>query len=149
VTSIRRATPADLDALEEIERHSFPRPWSRAMFAAELERVGSWLDVAGEPVIAFCTAWHIVDELHIHSIAVHPDHRRDGVGAALLDHVLVAARAAGCVLATLEVRRSNQPAIALYARAGFVTVNVRASYYQDNHEDALVMTCAFVSGSRR
>jgi ribosomal-protein-alanine N-acetyltransferase len=61
------------------------------------------------------------------------------VGAQLLAHALAEGRAAHCTLATLEVRRGNAPAIALYERAGFRTVHVRARYYQDNGEDALVM----------
>jgi len=95
-------------------------------------------------VIGFCNYWIVPDphgggEVHIHAIATHPDHRRAGVGAALLDRALAQGRAQGCSIATLEVRRGNAPAIALYQRAGFRTVHVRPRYYQDNGEDALVM----------
>jgi ribosomal-protein-alanine N-acetyltransferase len=96
-------------------------------------------------VIGFCNYWVVSEpggtagEVHIHAIATHPDHRRAGVGAALLDRALAEGRAARCNLATLEVRRGNAPAIALYRRAGFRVVHVRARYYQDNGEDALVM----------
>jgi ribosomal-protein-alanine N-acetyltransferase len=137
---------ADLDAIDEIERHSFARPWPREAFEAELALAHARLDVARGPgVIGFCNYWIVADphgragEVHILAIAVHPDHRRAGIGAALLDHALAQGRAAGCGLATLEVRRGNAPAIALYERAGFRTVHVRARYYQDNGEDALVM----------
>ena len=140
------ATAADLDAIDEIERHSFPRPWPRSAFAAELNRPLARLDVARAPrVIGFCNYWIVSEpggdagEVHIHTIATHPDHRRAGVGAALLDRALAEGRAARCNLATLEVRRGNAPAIALYRRAGFRVVHVRAHYYQDNGEDALVM----------
>ena len=143
---IAPATPADLDAIDEIERHSFARPWPRSTFEAELRRPLARLDVARAPaVIGFCNYWIVPEpggqggEVHIHAIATHPDHRRAGVGAALLAHALAEGRAAGCQLATLEVRRGNAPAIALYERAGFRTVHVRARYYQDNGEDALVM----------
>jgi len=78
-------------------------------------------------------------EVHILAIAIHPDHRRAGIGGALLEHALAQGRAARCTIATLEVRPGNAPAIALYQRAGFRTVHVRARYYQDNGEDALVM----------
>lgn len=140
---IERATPADLDAIELIERHSFPRPWPRASFEAELAKPHAWITVVRDPdVIGFCNFWIVVGELHVHSIAVHPDRRRAGVAGRLVEHALAQGRAAGCTLATLEVRRSNRPAIALYERAGFRTVTTRAAYYQDNHEDALVMTCA-------
>lgn len=139
---IALATLADLDAIEEIERHSFPRPWPRASFEAELAREHARVAVVRDPaVIAFCTYWIVVAELHIHSIAVHPDRRRAGIAGTLVAHALADARTSRCTLATLEVRRSNKPAIALYERAGFRTVATRAAYYQDNHEDALVMTC--------
>jgi ribosomal-protein-alanine N-acetyltransferase len=139
------ATIADLDAIDEIERHSFASPWPRAAFETELTRELARLDVARAPaVIGFCNYWVITDpqgsgELHIHSIATHPDHRRGGVGAALLARALAEGQAAGCRLAILEVRRGNTPAIAMYERAGFRIVHVRPRYYQDNAEDALVM----------
>jgi [ribosomal protein S18]-alanine N-acetyltransferase len=139
--SIEVATVADLDAIEEIERHSFPRPWPRSAFEAELARAQARVFVVrrGDRVAGFCNVWIVVDELHVLSIAIHPDHRRAGLGARMVAHVLDAGRAARCVIATLEVRRGNRPAIALYEAAGFETVNVRTGYYQDNNEDALVM----------
>ena len=167
---IEPATAADLDAIEEIERHSFPTPWPRATFEAELARPGSRLIVArlsrrappgaaapsaapsatpsGGPVIGFCNYWIVFDELHVHAIATHPDHRRAGTGGRLLAHALAEGRALGCERATLEVRRGNAPAIALYQRAGFRGVHVRARYYQDNGEDALVMLCELTPPSR-
>jgi [ribosomal protein S18]-alanine N-acetyltransferase len=143
---VEPATPADLDAIDEIERHSFTAPGPRATFEAELARGPARIDVAGADtargVVGFCNYWLVVDELHIHAIATHPDHRRRGVGVLLVDHALATGRAAGCTTATLEVRRTNAPAIALYQRAGFRTVHVRARYYQDDGADALVMVLA-------
>jgi ribosomal-protein-alanine N-acetyltransferase len=81
-------------------------------------------------------------ELHVLSIATHPDHRRRGLAGLLLAHAIEAARAMRATLATLEVRKGNAPAIALYERIGFRTVHVRARYYADGDEDALVMTMA-------
>lgn len=145
---LRAATLADLDAIDEIERHSFPQPWPRQTFEAELVREHSRLDIAARAgrVIGFCNYWVVPDpggpggEVHILAIATHPDHRRAGTGAALLGHALDRGRAVHTRLATLEVRRGNTPAIALYERFGFRTVHVRRGYYQDNGEDALVMT---------
>jgi len=134
------ATLADLDAIDEIERHSFPQPWPRATFEAELARDHARVVVARAPsVIGFCNYWLVAQELHVLAIATHPDRRRAGIGRLLLDHALAEARATRCTLATLEVRRGNVPAIALYERVGFATVHVRARYYQDNDEDALIM----------
>jgi len=137
-------TPAletDLDAIDEIEQHSFKSPWPRDTFKAELLREWARLDVAREAgrLVGFCNYWLVTTELHILAIATHPDHRGRGIASQLLEHVLDVARQTGCSLATLEVRRSNKPAIALYERAGFKTVHVRARYYQDDNEDALVM----------
>ena len=146
---IAPATPADLDEIDEIERHSFAIPWPRPVFEAELGRELARIDVArtasAAPIIGFCNYWIVPDpqsrggEVHILAIATHPDRRRAGVAAALLDHALACGREAGCSLATLEVRRGNGPALRLYERAGFRTVHVRTAYYQDNAEDALVM----------
>lgn len=137
---VRRATSADLDAIDAIEQHSFKTPWPRSTFEGELTRAWAHLDVGllDGRIVAFCNYWVVVPEVQILAIATHPDHRGHGIGAAMLRHVLAAA--AGCQLASLEVRAGNRPAIALYERAGFKTVHVRARYYQDDDEDALVMT---------
>lgn len=136
---------ADLDAVDEIERHSFRAPWPAQVFAEELGREWARVDVARERgrVIGFVDYWLVHDEIHLLAIAVHPDARRRGVGARLLDHLLGLGRARGAALVTLEVRRSNHPAIALYERAGFVTVGIRPRYYAEDGEDALVMTLQF------
>ena len=138
--TITSATEEDLDAIDEIEQHSFKSPWTRETFAGELKREWARIDVVreGARVIGFCNYWLVTTELHILAIATHPDFRGKGIATRLLDHVLGVARATGCSLATLEVRRGNKPAIALYEHAGFKTVHVRARYYQDD-EDALVM----------
>ena len=141
---IRPATVADLDAIDEIERHSFTKPWPRATFEDELAREWAHVDVAVDDrgrVVAFCNYWLVVPEVNILAIATHPDARRRGTGARVLAHVLDVARAAGCTLAALEVRASNAPAIAMYANAGFAEIHRRAGYYHDD-EDALVMTMA-------
>lgn len=147
---IEAATTADLDAIDEIERHSFPIPWPRATFEAELTKPHARVWVARDRSVAgFIDVWLVGDELHVLAIATHPDRRRAGIGKLLLDHAIAAARAAGCTRATLEVRRGNVPAIALYERAGFTTVHVRERYYQDNLEDALVMVSQIASESCR
>ncbi len=156
--AITPATPDDIAAIDDIEKHSFKSPWSRQTFEAELLREWARVDVARHAgrIIAFCNYWLVTPrgaerradgandaafsgEVHILAIATHPDFRGRGVGAQMLAHVLDVAQRTRCSLATLEVRRSNKPAIAMYERAGFKTVHVRARYYQDDDEDALVM----------
>jgi [ribosomal protein S18]-alanine N-acetyltransferase len=139
--AIAAATVADLDAIDEIERASFPAPWPRETFAAELDRSWARIDVARDAsgIIAFCNYWLVTTELHVLAIATRPDERGKGIARELLAHVLATGKTAGCTLATLEVRRSNTAAIALYEHAGFKLVHVRSRYYQDDNEDALVM----------
>jgi ribosomal-protein-alanine N-acetyltransferase len=141
VIAIRRAGAHDLDAIDEIERHSFPAPWPRSVFAAELTRAWARVDVAcaAGDVIGFHDWWLVAGEVHVLAIAIHPDHRRRGIAAELLAGALGEGRDAGATTATLEVRRGNTPAIALYERFGFRTVHVRARYYHDG-ADALVMS---------
>ncbi|MBV8762781.1 MAG: ribosomal protein S18-alanine N-acetyltransferase [Deltaproteobacteria bacterium] len=139
---IRAATPADLDAIDAIEQHSFARPWPRTTFEAELTREWAHVDVLllDGTIVAFCDYWVVPPEMQILAIATSPDHRGRGLGGEMLAHVLAQSAALGCQIASLEVRAGNAPAIALYERHGFRTVHVRARYYQDDGEDALVMT---------
>ena len=133
----------DLDAVMAIEAASFTNPWSREMFAWELEHsdvARVWVlreDDGG--VVAFCSCWLIFDELHIHTLAVLPDRRRQGHARALLDYVLRDAVGQGARSATLEVRKSNEPARRLYEAAGFVVKGTRRAYYEKPAEDALIL----------
>lgn len=142
---ISPAIATDLAAIDEIERLSFKAPWPHETFVGELAREWARIDVGrvNDRIVAFNNYWIVTTEIHILHIATHPAERGRGYGAELVGHALGAAIATGCMLATLEVRRSNKAAIALYERAGFRTVHVRARYYQDDGEDALVMIRGF------
>lgn len=142
---IAPATADDIEAIDEIEKHSFKSPWSKSTFEGELLREWARIDVGriDGRIVTFCNYWLVTTELHILAIATHPDLRGRGIGGSMLAHVLDVAMKTGCALATLEVRRSNRPAIAMYERAGFKTVHVRARYYQDDDEDAFVMLRGF------
>ena len=78
-------------------------------------------------VIAYCAGWIVFDELHINNLAVGPPWRRHGVASALLTFVLQEAAVEGATRATLEVRRSNEPARRLYERFGFAFAGVRTA----------------------
>ena len=80
------------------------------------------------------------DEVHIGTIAVLPEFRRQGIALSLITKVLIEANSFGAVQGMLEVRRGNIAAQELYRRLGFVVVGVRPRYYRDNQEDALLMT---------
>ena len=142
---VETLSEGDLDDVLEIERASFSNPWSRDMFLWELQNAGiSYGYVLREPggrVAAFCTVWIVQDELHVNNVAVGPAHRGKGVGQALLRFVLRLAAGLGARRATLEVRRSNVPALRLYERLGFRAVGVRRNYYSSPVEDALILWC--------
>jgi ribosomal-protein-alanine N-acetyltransferase len=151
VITLRAATVDDLDAIDAIEQHSFARPWPKQTFAAELTRAWAHVDVGllDGTIVAFCDYWVVPPEMQILAIATSPDHRGRGIGGEVLAHVLARSAEAGCEVASLEVRAGNAPAIKLYERAGFKTVHVRARYYQDDNEDALVMTRGLSTESTR
>lgn len=146
----------DLDDVLAIERASFTNPWTRQMFAVELQNVGvSYAYVLRTPewrVAAFCTIWVVLDEIHINNIAVRPECRGKGIGKALLEFVLELGAGLGARRATLEVRRSNAAALALYERLGFEVAGARKNYYENPVEDALILwresTDARTSGRR-
>ncbi|MCP6756142.1 GNAT family N-acetyltransferase, partial [Klebsiella pneumoniae] len=84
--------------------------------------------------------WVIIDEAHIGTIAVTEQFRNQGIAEKLIRYGLNSAALKGAETAMLEVRRSNESAIRLYTRLGFVVDGVRERYYQDNHEDAILMS---------
>ena len=126
-----------------LDQLSFSEPWPANTFAYELTTNYSICQVAvdqsGE-ILGATIVWLVVDEAHVATIAVHPDHRKKGIGAALLANALLIAAYRGAFTSLLEVRVSNQSALKLYERFGYHIVGVRKNYYQDNHEDALLLT---------
>lgn len=146
--TVRPMRLEDIDAVHSIDRRSFSLPWPKSSYRFELlENPTARLWVAEVPaqegevrVIGMIAVWVIVDECHISNLAVHPSHRRQGVGRRLMTTVLEHARSREVHKVTLEVRKSNTSAQKLYHEFGFQVVGRRLRYYQDNHEDALLMT---------
>lgn len=142
MTFERLTSRDDLDGILALDDVCFHRPWTRADYERELaDPARCHIHVARTEgrLIAYCSFWRIFDEAHINNFAVHPDWRRRGIGRALLDHSLAAAAAAGAPKATLEVRRSNDAAIALYEHGGFVRAGQRRAYYTHPVEDAIIL----------
>lgn len=139
----RRMVEADLDAVMEVQRDSFTHPWSRELFKRELDHEWSTVLLAESPtdgtLVGLIIFWLVHDELHILNVAVRPTCRRQGVANRLLAEALAVARSKKCVLATLEVRKTNEPALTLYKNLGFRPVGLRPNYYVDEGEDAVVM----------
>ena len=134
--------PRDLRRIHEIGTQGFSRPWTEAMFVAALDpsqRTRGF--IAREPpgaIVGYCIGQLIVDELHIHAIAVDPSHRQRGIGRQLLQWSLTDARQRGIHSVTLEVRESNLAARSLYDSMGFVLAATRPGYYTDPPEGALI-----------
>lgn len=138
----RKLDLADLDAIERIERVSYPAPWSRAMFAAELAKPSSISLAAvddGDRLVGYLVLSRFVDAWHVMNLAVEPSWRRRGVASVLLERLFDVTRDDVRRGYTLEVRVSNHAAISLYERFGFHSKGVRRAYYTDNREDALIM----------
>jgi [ribosomal protein S18]-alanine N-acetyltransferase len=83
--------------------------------------------------------WMFVDEIHIATIATHPDYRRQGIGRKLLSHILRQALEEGAESSFLEVRESNLAAQEMYRQFGYEPAGRRKRYYRDNDEDAILM----------
>ena len=133
---------SDLDQVLDIERASFPTPWTRAAFRYEIEqnKVARCTVLGGRRgIVGYLCLWEIGHEIHITNLAAHPEWRRRGVARQLLGAALIEGVARGVTLAFLEVRPSNTRALALYESLGFQVIGRRNGYYFDTGEDALVM----------
>ncbi|MEE4184645.1 MAG: ribosomal protein S18-alanine N-acetyltransferase [Gammaproteobacteria bacterium] len=144
--NLRTMRPADLDAVVEIEQRAYAFPWSRNIFqdcllAGYHCRV---LEQAAGPV-GYSILSTAAGEAHILNLCVDPAHQRLGFGGRLLAGLLAYAGEAHIDRMFLEVRPSNQAAISLYQRAGFVRLGVRKAYYRTagGREDALVLVRTF------
>ena len=133
----------DLNAIERIERASYPTPWSRSMFASEIAKPSSIclgaFELDSDDLVGYLVISRYVDAWHVMNVAVAPGNRRRGIATMLLERLFEVTAGHGRRGYTLEVRVSNGEAIALYERLGFKPRGVRRGYYTDNREDALIM----------
>jgi ribosomal-protein-alanine N-acetyltransferase len=140
---LRRLEMRDLDRIEEIERESYPTPWSRSMFAGELAKPSSVclgaFDTESEALVGYLIISRYVDAWHVMNVAVEPSERRRGIAQNLLERLFELTANDSRRGYTLEVRVSNANAIRLYERLGFQARGLRRGYYTDNREDALIM----------
>ena len=139
----RKLKLRDLTAIEEIERSSYPTPWSRSMFAGELAKPSSIclgaIDVEANRLVGYLIISRYVDAWHVMNIAVAEDYRRRKIASRLIERLFEVTSGDGRRGYTLEVRVSNEAAIRLYGSLGFKARGVRRGYYTDNREDALIM----------
>ena len=138
---IRPFEETDLPAAAELEARCFPDPWSRKglrdtfreKYACFLAAECDWI------LCGYVNAAWVLDELNLNRICVHPDFRRQGVAAGLLEALKEFCRGRKITRIFLEVRASNLPAQALYRSAGFAELGKRPRFYQNPEEDAILM----------
>lgn len=138
---LAQPTPADLKAIHDIERASFPAPWRIEFFESELRADWRFNLVAkrGGVVIGYLFAMWLFDELHVNKIAVIETERRKGIADLLMERCFEFARKTGVRTITLEVRKSNAGAQEFYRHLDFKGAYLRPRYYPDG-EAAVVMT---------
>jgi ribosomal-protein-alanine N-acetyltransferase len=143
---IRKMDLEDISAVLQIDRQSFPVPWTERTYRLELTGNPSAHFLVAEiptgqrmKVVGYLGYWLVVDEAHISTLAVDPRIRRKGIGSHLLKTAVRSAARQGADRVSLEVRNTNAGAIAMYERMGFELHSRKPEYYRDNGEDALVM----------
>ena len=132
----------DIPGVQLVENASFPLPWPANAFRHELtQNKNAHYIVAkeGERIVGYAGLWLSLDEAHITTFAVLPDHRRRKIGERMLLALFERSAKLGAEWLTLEVRASNLPAQRLYEKYGFRAAGIRRRYYSDNNEDAVIM----------
>ena len=148
---IRRMTLDDLPTVVELDKISFSLPWPEKSFRFEItDNLASrcWVAEIDGRVVAMLVGWLLVDDIHIATIATHPDFRRQGIGRQLLSHALSRALDEGARSSFLEVRESNLAAQEMYRQFGYEPTGRRKRYYKDNDEDAILMTLESLNRER-
>ena len=140
---IRWMTFNDIPGILDLERVIFPSPWVFESFAFELTNLDYNISMVGlieNRVVAYAVTYLVVDEAHISNIAVSPACRKLKIGETLLSISLQIGKRNDCKVAYLEVRKTNEAAISLYKKYGFRITGLRKNYYEDEKEDALLMS---------
>lgn len=131
----------DLDSVAMLEASLQAFPWSRANFADSLTAGHSvWVCRLGGDLVGFSVVMSVIDEAHLLTIGIDRRYQGQGYGARMLRHCMESARLGGAGKLFLEVRPSNERAVALYRHFGFRQIGLRKGYYPavDGREDALV-----------
>jgi len=139
--SIETATQKHINEIAAIEIESFAEPWSKNAISIEIETAICFVawDAKNSTVAGYVTMRQIFDEGHISNIAVAKKYQKQGIGNLLMKALIKAAIANNINGLTLEVRASNQAALALYNKHGFIKEGLRKNYYSYPNEDAIIM----------
>ena len=132
---------AHVAQIAELEKVCFSDPWSENSIATELSnRLAYWLvALDGEKVVGYVGSQTVLGQTDMMNIAVDPDYRRQGVGQALVEKLIIGLQQRGSEALMLEVRVSNSSAISLYEKLGFTLAGRRPNYYRNPREDALIL----------
>lgn len=136
------AVPEQIDGIAAIEAECFSDPWSRETIAGQLSGPNHvFLTAVDEnAVVGYVGLMYVLDEGYISNVAVTQSYRRRSIADRLIAELVDRAKLLGLSFLTLEVRLSNAPAKALYAKHGFLPVGIRKNYYVKPKEDAVLMT---------
>ncbi len=140
---ITDAREEQLGQIRALETACFSEPWTEDQLRGQLrDGMHEFLVAEAEDgeVLGYVGMTYVLDEGYLSNVAVAPGWRRQGLAQALLKALLERARALELAFVTLEVRRGNAPAVALYEKLGFSPVGERKNYYERPREDALLMT---------
>lgn len=145
---IEKMTFDDLEEVYEIDKESFPIPWSKTSFEEELKNILSTYLTAkiDGKVVGYIGSWMIIDECHITNIAILPSYRRKGIASKLVKELINYCNENGISYMLLEVRTNNVPAQKLYEKFGFKSDGIRKGYYKNpdgTYDDAMLMTKEF------
>lgn len=142
---IRKMTGEDIPFVARLEAECFSSPWSQQALEAELVNEKAYFQVAliSGSLAAYMGMHIILDECYITNVAVSEDFRRRGIGEALVKNALSIAEKNKCCFITLEVRKSNEKAVALYEKCGFENMGERKDFYSSPKENAIIMTRYF------
>lgn len=142
---IKKATLENLEDIFKIEESVFAHPWSLESLKNLLEDENSvaFVAVDNDIICGYCGVNTILDEGYITNVAVLENYRKQGIGRMLVNALVDFAKDKSLAFLTLEVRKSNTPAINLYSKNGFETVGERKNYYTSPTENALLMTKYF------
>ena len=138
---IEKMNSSHVAQIAQLEKICFSDPWSEKSVASELDnKLAFWLVAAeGDTVAGYIGSQTVIDDTDLLNVAVHPDFRRPGSAEALVTALVEHLKKMGSRCLTLEVRASNEPAIALYGKLGFAEIGRRKNYYRNPREDALIL----------